>query len=250
MEVRARRVLDSMPLLSINRAKTALTAMKHIQSVSEEEKGLDWKVSFFLPFFKYHTKWDDEDFNFENNLGNVEHDYLGFFMNSGSTVRRSKQKPVIYDPDHYVDLDPLSESTLYDILAYAEEKNLNILFLDTPKFKNKGEMGRSNTIKKIVKEHGVAYVDFYSDKKDGSFIIDFDFNGDFYNSGHTNYYGAEKFTDYFAAYLQEHYNFQDHRDDEKVKKDWDGVYQKIKDAVKDLENGKTLDEITEEAEEA
>lgn len=244
MEVRGRRVLDAMTFLSINRMKTGITVMEQVQPKRKTEPNLDWKVSFFLTFFKYHTKWENEDFSFADNLGEKKHEYMGFFINPGLTVRQSEQTPVSYRSKLYKDLDPTAEAALIDFMDYVEENDINVLFMDTPKLKDEEEMGRTNTIKKMIKARGMDYIDFYktSNRKKG-FVMNLNHKKDFYNSGHVNYYGAEKFTDYFAAYLQENYSFADHRGDEKVKKDWDGIYDKIKSAVATLEKGETLEEV-------
>lgn len=226
MEVRARRVLDAMDFLSVNRIKTAFTTMEVIHSTFEEEPSFE--LSYLLPYIKYHTKWE-EDYSISSNLGSKEHVYAGFYMSSSLSIQVKKQETVVYDSDYFEDLDPLTEESLYELLEYIEENNLNVLFVDTPQFKSEKEIGRSNTLYKILDEYGMDYINYCETDEDGNFLYDLNLNRetDFYNAGHVNYYGAEKFTEVFAAYLDENYDLPDRRNDESVQEYWEGVYAKL-----------------------
>lgn len=233
MDARARRVLDAMSPFSINYVKTAFKTMASIHSVFEDQS--KWDLSYLLSFIKYHSKWADEDFSFEKGFGNKEHNYAGFFVNKTLSMQAEPQKAVVYDPHVIEPLDPLTESSLYELLEYIEKKDLNVLFVDTPQFKNETEMGRANAVYKILDEHGVEYIHFFTEGMDGAFTIEFDWKKDFYDEGHVNYYGAEKFTDAFAAYLDEHYDFPDRRNDPGAAAYWDGKYQNIVEKMADYE---------------
>lgn len=231
MDVRARRILDAMDFFSVNRIKTAFDTMEIIHENFEEEP--EFEISYLLPFVKYHSKWEEDDYTISGNLGNKEHAYLGFYMSSALSIDKVPQTPVVYTPDYYEELDPIAEASLYDFLEYIDENDLNVLFVDTPKFKTEQEIGRANTVYKILDEYEADYINFCVTDEEGNFtyIPDFDFESDFYNEGHVNYYGAEKFTDVFAAYLDENYDLPDHRSDESIQEDWDGIYTKIKKAI-------------------
>ena len=69
-----------------------------------------------------------------------------------------------------------------------------------------------------------------------------DLNTDFYNEGHTNYYGAQKFTKVFSEYLVENYDLKDRRNDENVKEHWDGVHDKLLAKIAELEEARRLKE--------
>lgn len=233
MDARARRALDSLGLFSTNYIKAAFKTMNSIHTVFEDEPRLD--LSYLLSVIKYHSKWSDDDFSFDRGFGDKEHGFAGFFVNKRLSTQIQPQKAVVYDPNHIEPLDPLTESSLYELLDYVEERDINVLFVDTPQFKSAKEMGRANAVYKILDERGVDYVHYFTEGKDGAFTIQFDWEKDFYDEGHVNYYGAEKFTDYFAKYLDERYDFPDHRKDPEVAAYWDGKYQKIKDKIKDYE---------------
>lgn len=234
MDVRARRVLDGMKAFSPNRIKTGFKAMQTIYEAHKENQSR-FDLSYLLSFIKYHTQWAEDDFSFKKGFGENKHEYAGFYVNKTLSVQVKPQNGVIYSPDVYEDLDPVAEESLYDLLAYIKEKNLNVLFVDTPQFKDKTEMGRANTVYKILNENGVDYVHFFTEREDGAFTIEFDWQKDFYDSGHVNYYGAEKFTDVFVEYLRENYDLPDRRDDPKVQAHWEGKYEAVLKAIKKYE---------------
>ena len=77
------------------------------------------------------------------------------------------------------------------------------------------------------------YVTYYAYDSEDPFTIDLDPETDFYNRGHVNFYGAEKFTDVLAAYLHENYDLPDRRNDPVAQEHWDGLYENI---LKTMEN--------------
>lgn len=233
VDTRARRVLDAMNFFSINRFKAAFKAMKVLNRIDPERSRLD--LSFPISFIKYHTMWADEDFSIEDNVSfNAQSEYLGFFMNNSLSIKASKHKAVVYDSASYKDMDPIAEESLYDLLDYAKSKDINLLFVCTPEMMNKGEMGKMNTLFRILDEKGISYINGCETDSKGNFthFPDLKPSKDFYNENHVNFYGAEKFTAAIGAYLDEHYDFEDHRSDEAVKEHWDGVYGKIQAEIK------------------
>lgn len=228
MDVRARRVLDAMDFFSSNRIKTAFRTMEVIHETFEEEPRFE--LSYLLPYIKYHTMWQEEGYSVANHLDNTGDAYLGFFMNASASVKRSAMEKVVHDAERYEALDPVAENSLYDLLDYAKTNNIELLFVDTPHFKAEKEMGRSNALVKILKEEGANYINFCETDAEGNFVngLTLDPEADFYNAGHVNFYGAEKFTETFAAYLDEHYDLPDRRNDAAVQEEWDGIYAKMK----------------------
>ena len=163
-------------------------------------------------------------------------------MSPQRTIRRTPHVKVVYDSNVYAELDPLAEESLYEFIEYVKDKNLNVLFVDTPQFLDQSELGRANTTYKILEENGMDYIHFY---KDGSadFTIDLDNTTEFYDESHVNYYGALKFTDVFAKYLDEKYDLPDRRKDEAASSYWNGLYEKIQNGVAGYEKDKAAKEL-------
>ncbi len=236
MDVRARRVLDAMSIFSPYRIEAALKTMNLRNEIDAKASKLD--LSYIFSFIKYHGKWIDDDFSIENNLGPKPHEYLGFFVSDNLTVKTTDLKLKGYDPNHTVPLDPLCEDALYEVIEFIKQNELNVLFLDTPQIRGKKEMGRANTVYSILEEEGMQYLHYYTEETESGISLDFDFESEYYNTGHVNYYGAIKFTDAFSSYLSDNYNLPDRRDDSEIKEEWDGVHEDLLKKIKSLEDAK------------
>ena len=229
MDVRGRRVLEAMDFFSANRFKTALDIMESIHEVDSSRDR--WDASFVIPFIKFHTKWEDEGIKVIKDLGNRKHDYGSYYMQRELTVLVNPMDPRPYDADVKQELDPYSEKALYELLDYIRENDLNVVFVDTPQIRGSRELGRSNRIYEILEEEGMDYVHFYTEDTVHGFTVDLDTRHDFYNSGHVNYYGAEKFMDVFAAWLNENYPLPDRRGEKNAEKVWGGMYDRMKETI-------------------
>ncbi len=240
MDIRARRVLDSMQYLSPNWFKAVSKTVETIREVDPEQSRLG--MSYLLPFVKYHSKWAEEDFSYKKNIGSREHGYGGFYislsLSTESVTVPYDDVPAVYDTEVRTELDPIAEQSLYELLDYAEENDIQLLFVDTPQYMNTKEMGRANTIYDILDEAGADYISYNLPGVKEEWGMEFDPEKDFYNTAHVNYYGAEKFTDGFAAYLDENYDLPDRRNDENVQEEWGGLYDKIVKRIRKLEEEK------------
>lgn len=239
MDIRARRFLDALTPFSINRIKGCLETMKIRDEVDKSASRLD--LSYLFPIIKFHGRWSQDDYLISNNWSKAPHEYLGFNIIDNATTRMAPQEHFGYDADYYVDLNPYIEAYLYDFLDYLKElKDLEILFIDTPQVREDVEMGMSNKIYTILEEEGFDYIHYYDENSDSTFSIDIDLETDFYNEGHTNFYGAEKFTTIFSEYLVENYDLKDRRDDVKVQEHWNGVQEKLLIKIAELEEARRL----------
>lgn len=233
-DARARRFLDSLPFFSLRRVNSAFKAMEYKRIIDPEESQFD--VSLLFSVVKYHSKWANE-YSVADNLGSKEHEYGGYFISPKRNIRTTHNKPVVYDPDKKYALDPITERATRELFDYIEEKDLNVLFVNTPKFMSDREMGIFNTVYDMLDEKGYNYIHFYKDNS-SDFTVELDINKDYYDNGHLNFYGAEKFTPVLAEYLSENYNLPDRRGDEKCEDYWSGKYDLIKKTVAGFEADK------------
>ena len=235
VDVRARTVLDSLTPLSANRIRAGFKTMKLFHDNFEDKPRFD--ISYLLSVVKYHEEWKDEEYSITQNLFGRKHDYLGFYINKKLSIRQRPQEIVVYDPEYREPLDPISEQAFYDLLDYVKTKDAEVLFVLTPKFSTTTEMGRMNTLVDMLEKEGQDYVNYCETDESGNFLYDLQLNPetDFYNKEHTNYYGAEKFTRVFSAYLDENYDLPDRREDSAVKEQWDGVYKKVQKRIRRIE---------------
>lgn len=225
---RSRHIMDMLDFFSANRLdviRRSLAAFAYL------EPGVDQNVlSYYLPFIKYHMSWQDNNFTFTA-FEDLESEYLGFYMKKSVSLRKNKKLHLTEMTEERVGLTTLTEGALEEFLDYCEGKDYELLFVSTPNQLTAEEAGRLNTVWDMLDERGVRYLDLT--------VADlelYDLTTDFYNHGHVNYYGAEKFTAYFSAYLAEHYELPDRRNEEAVAKDWSGVYSLIKEQIALWEN--------------
>lgn len=231
-DVRCRRVIDMLDFFSLNRLDAINTTQKVMSSLDEDTGRFD--PSYFFSFIRYHNMWSDDEFTFDE-LKTERAGYMGFYIAKSVSIKQKKRKASEYT-DAFGELHPLSEQYLYEVLDYIKENNLNVLFIDTPTYVSEEQSAIRNTIEKIVTDAGYNYLSYNSRAMETEYP--FVLETDFYNSAHVNYYGAEKFTDYFAAFLNDHYDLPDHRGDKACEPDWKGIYDKVKKRIKTLEESK------------
>lgn len=229
VDVTGRRVLDSMEFFSVNRMKAALKTMEIMHSLDDTLPTFD--ISYIFSFAKFHTKWSNKDFSLDTQYDKQKQEYGGYHPHPTLSIKSNPKNPVKYSEDHYEPLNPLSEESLYEVLEHTKELGVQVLFVDSPKLLSKKEWGRMNTIRKILQEEGATFISYNFPDFVEQLNVHIDPKTDYYDNAHVNYYGAEKFTASLAAYVDEHYNLPDRRNDEAVRKDWDGVYDRIKKAI-------------------
>ena len=94
MDAKARKVLDSLNPLSLNRIKAGFKAMKYLHENYEDKPAFD--ISYLLSVVKYHEEWKNEKYSIADNLHGRPHEYMGFFMNKVKTVKRTAQKKELF----------------------------------------------------------------------------------------------------------------------------------------------------------
>jgi len=191
-------------------------------------------VSYLLSVVRYHQKWNDDDYSIKKNLGSRQHNYAGYYMDKNLTATISAKNPVYYDTG-IEKIDPSCEKAFYEVINFAKENNVELLFVDTPQFKSGREMLRTNYVLQLIEKENVELMswDYIDAAGNLAFNMNLDFSRDFYNAGHVNFWGAQKFTDSFAQYLLANYEFEDRRNDEACKEYWEGRYDIIKSKVEE-----------------
>ncbi len=245
IDVRARRYLDSLPFFSIDRFKAAFRTMEYMHRIDKSQPSFD--ASYIFSFIRYHNKWSDK-YSLYNNLGSQEQKYGSFYMSKKRSIKQTPHARVYFDSKNSLELDPICEDAFYELLDYIREKDLNVLFVDTPQFLDPDELGRANTMFKILDEEKLNYVHYYKMDSD-EFNVDLDIMTDFYDESHVNYYGAEKYTEVFAQYLVDNYDLPDRRvkseENENAQNFWEGKYENVKKEIARLEKEKAEKEAKE-----
>lgn len=200
--------IDNMPY-SQNKIKT-------IQELVPE----DDRLSYYVPFLKYHSNWAKFKDNVNASIDELTHhdDIHLSSMGIQGTAQITPQKSLIPIKTHTQErpMYRLSGQHLKELLDYCQNHGLkNILFTNMPRYYSKKmipERERNNAAKALIHQYGYEYIDMddYVDE------IGLNPQTDFYNQNHLNIYGQKKLTMYLGKRLNEKYHLSDTQHDEKI----------------------------------
>lgn len=225
VDIRVRRVTDSMRY-SVNRFRTVKKAIdfcKEYYSRDDVKNGkkrlaLMDEPSLYFPFLKYHSRWKTG--LYRGDFFGTQSRMKGVFE-SEYAFKKKKVNPTNFVTD-VVELNEMQTRILDEILEYGEKENLEMLFIASPSQLADDEQPEVNAAVRYLEGKGANIINFNTQEKYEELGIDF--STDFYNAHHMNSWGAVKFTEYFAKYLHENYQFEDKRGNEKFK-EWDEAYE-------------------------
>ncbi|MBQ9941973.1 MAG: hypothetical protein IJP03_03085 [Christensenellaceae bacterium] len=184
-------------------------------------------LSYFLSFIRFHQKWSEDGFTFAE-IKTEPSEYLGFvskqLVQRLTKEERKKMPTTMSEIQTREPLDPYYEQELYELLDYLDTKDVEVLFVQSPRWMSADRAGRMNTIEDILAERGYDIINYNEPQLDAA--LDLDFKTDYADMVHLNYYGAVKYTTHFSKYLHDNYDLPDHRG-EKEFESWEGVTDKI-----------------------
>ena len=237
--IRSRTLIDELPFFSPNRFWAIDRTLDHLHEAFPDEVDR-FDISLFFTFIRYHNKWSKDEFTFEE-LKDPPSEFLGTYVALNSALIHPWKQPEA--TDECLPLEDYNEYYLRELLQFGVDNHLNMLFVNSPHWCMTEESGRYNTIASIIEEYGYPHVFYQSAEMMAKY--GFDSQTDYYEGAHVNFDGAVKYTDVFAAYLAEHYDLPDHRDDPKCAS-WNGVYQHVLDRVQEYKDEvAAMDEMPE-----
>lgn len=201
---------------TVDNMKYSMRRIRAIDALTEE---FDDKWPFYLDIIKYHSnigvltrplEWKKYDFS-------VKDEKKGFQIFTNRETFR------LETPDRYTEdriaIPNNQEIILRDLLEYLKEKNLNVLFVASPRATIEGYDEMMNYCQDIVEEEGFEFLNLnYKYDEMG-----FDYRYDIEDGAHTNVWGALKCSDYLGKYIVENYSM-DKEHSTRVIKDWDDSY--------------------------
>lgn len=115
-------------------------------------------------------------------------------------------------------IDERADILLDDLMEYAKQNDIEILFYISPFVTDSGFEANVNYLRNRVRQQGFELLDLnqYYDE------IGLDFSTDYHDSAHVNPIGAEKITVFLGQYLLDNYGLEDHRGDGAYA-DWDAA---------------------------
>lgn len=164
---------------------------------------------YFPSFTVYHSRYDDL----------AEDDFNNFFWNSkekedfkGYTPywQRVPQEKMEITETRKDGMTEKSELYLRKIIEYVKSKDSELVLMAAPYVMTNEDMRTYNKISEIADEEGILFINF-NEKYEK---IGLDFEQDFNDESHLNYWGGCKFTDFLGGFLDTCYNIPDRRGQE------------------------------------
>ncbi len=193
-------------------------------SVSVEPDRL---FEYFPSFMTYHSRYNDleaDDFKRFFWDDDVMENFKGY---TPYLEREPQIRPVISE-ESASGLSKKSLKYLMKIIDYAKKKNTTLILIAAPYIVTDEDTKAFNQIKEIAQKNGITFINYneYYDE------IGLDFETDFNDDSHLNYWGSCKFTEFLGDYLSSYGELHDHRGEEGYES-WDDNAQIIKNYVRD-----------------
>ncbi len=197
-----RNVLSSTPF-SIERAQIIEEIIPKYLPEDEDK----WSYHFDLAL--YHTRYGELPYDIDYQLkvlrGEYEHPYKGYF-----TIKRTKKIK-----KNHIDTKEINEPSeetakiLDEMISQLKDTGKKVLFVVSPYEETNEHKKIYNWVEQKVTSAGFDFLDANEHRDE----MGLDYDNDFYNDSHVNMYGSNKYTDFLAKYLKEHYELVDRRED-------------------------------------
>lgn len=217
-EKQMRYVLDSLPM-----SKNRLDAIRRGFNIQEQIHGEgaigDGKLSYYIPFIKYHTRWsmlEKSDYRKFKSImkGALQEPRHAFKVKKVKKSKLTEESMLLSD---------MQEQYLTELLEYVKENDLKVLFVSMPVVQfGEGEQEVQNAALRIIESYGYPTINFNTEEMYQE--LQLDFSTDYRDGRHMNSKGARKFTTYMTKYIQENFDLEDLRGREEYK-DWDEAWE-------------------------
>ncbi|MBR6326006.1 MAG: hypothetical protein IKR61_04300 [Lachnospiraceae bacterium] len=185
---------------------------------------------YFPDFFDYHDRY--RDLTAEDWAEALEtKDARAAFKGYTPYFKEAQQVEPALEPTLSGGITVKSEIYLQKIIDYTKENGMELFLIVTPYITTEQDEQVYNRVKEIAAAQGVDFNSTnYSYDEMG-----LDFDSDFNDASHLNYWGSCKFTDYLAGELLDRYALEDHRGDPYYAS-WDRHAAEIRRQVEDYLN--------------
>lgn len=193
-EARLRQAFDGMRLGPVKR---------EMVETMVPDVGIKTKLSYYIPFLKYHGRWDSlesYDFHTKPYLKGARLDY---------TVKELEDPGI---PAEAAAIPDISLEYLDQIIELCQENGAQFVMfaipygIETDRERYDRRQGLNLTLERLLAERDIPFL-FY--QRDCGDVIDF--STDFRDKTHLNTAGAEKLSLHLGAWLSDHFDLPDHR---------------------------------------
>ena len=214
-EADIRRITDSFhifewfPRPSRNRINAIDASLAYFQ---DQEADIEYnKLYYYLPFLKYHNRWQS-DIEFRDLTGvQFKNRFKGFVFTSSGSMRVKELEPPVYTDAVAETIEPTKRDVLRDLIRFCKTLDQEVIFVSAPYRIPEAEQEQLNACTELIMESGFTILNF-NQEQDVAWM-GLDWNTHFMDPKHVNIYGAMKYTTYLANYLSEHIELPDHRGD-------------------------------------
>lgn len=227
-----RNMTDSMDF-NFNRLNT----VKDVMDFYGVDSSSDLALSYYFDVIKYHTNTEafgsSDAWSHINN--DCEADYKGFYFETRA-YNEILSEPEGIQTEERSAIESNSEEYLVELLEYLNTKDVDVLFVMGPKIVDLETQKLSNYLGDIITSYGYNFINgncYYEE-------MGLDFSKDFYNGGHLNAYGADKYTSFIADFIKDYYNIEDHSRDKLYYEKWNECYNSF--IIRDNEIKAIIDE--------
>ncbi len=188
---------------------------------------------YFPSFMIYHSRYDDlEPADFQNFFWNEKDQVVFKGYTPYWNIRAQKQEELEnYKTIKCEGLTAKSERYLRKIIKLIKEKGSELVLMVVPYVETAEDKQTYAEIYDIAMEEGIAFIDFNEYTQD----MGLDYQKDFNDESHLNYWGSSKFTEYLGNYLTENRELGDAQGE--MYHSWDAHVEVLKEEEDSYYNG-------------
>lgn len=194
------------------------TVFQYSSLIAEMQTALSEAGNYYFPVFRYHNLW-----KVALNGAKKPHrfDRKGFLIRS--SVHPYRGGEYMKKTEEREKIKKLVWFYLEALQKLCRKQGISLLFVTVPSPKHHTYQ-KHNALMEYTQQRGIPYLDLNLKLEE----VGIDWEKDSLDNGdHLNFSGAKKVTKYMAEYLDEHYDLEDHRQDEAYKQ-WNTDAQKYK----------------------
>ena len=166
-------------------------SLNKIKAINTSVENISDRMSYYFNIIKYHTRYKNLT---ENDMKTV---FYGYSVDNKGYIALPKADYIfnyqIFENEETEKIHSKNEEYLRKIIKLSKENNIELILVKTPASYSEDQYKKLNYINKIAEENDVIFLNYVKNMQS----INLDYNNDFYDPGHLNKTGSEKFTKQF-----------------------------------------------------
>lgn len=219
-------------------SKNKIEVAKNILDIYNISQSSLWDYLFIYPFF--HSRWKELLNNYESSINNgneINIPIISKYENEKKNIISHKGylnywydingwQSKISDYNNYYTKEILSlpkqqQQVLVDLCEFCLGLQAKVLFINSPSVHYPELYAKINDAVQIVNSYGFDYFDGIRSNVELGIVPE-----DWFDGGHLNAYGSDKFTRFLSEFILDNYQLSDHRNDP-LYNTWEEEYNEI-----------------------